>query len=165
MQDSPAWWWKRDHVVRPYWLGLKSKKPLSLATFCEFWGSEAGCCGQISTFNFSAFSCIRKNSLFPIPALNYEARVTYSRKCGMPLTKQSNTNVNPISAERLTVNWTLTVIIYAGVIIMICKIPFMNSLSSNLCLQTDMPLLNLRQELWGDVDSTIFLTQAFESIF
>lgn len=61
----------------------------------------------------------------------------------MPLTKQSKANVNLISATSLPVNWTFTAMIYACDIIVSCKIPYPNPLSSNLCLQIGMPLLNL----------------------
>lgn len=72
----------------------------------------------------------------------------------MPLIKQSNPSVKLISDMSLPVSWTFTGMIYAGNMIMICKIPCMNRLSSNLCLETGMPLLNL-QSFWGLL--TVFL--------
>lgn len=149
-------WYTWDHVVKNHWLGLKPSEPLNLASFVNFEDCKQDFVAkfQLESLYSSNFSCIRKSSFFPIPVLNYKAGVICSRGCCMPLIKQSNPSVKLISDMSLPVSWTFTGMIYAGNMIMICKIPCMNRLSSNLCLETGMPLLNL-QSFWGLL--TVFL--------
>lgn len=120
---KPAWYtW--DHVVRKHWLGLKLISAGRTTKRGKFRYFED--CKQdfVTKFQFespccSIFSCIRRNSFFffsffhPSPELQ---------------------------SMSWLVSWTLTGMICAGNTIMICK---MNPLSSNLWLETDMPLLNL----------------------
>lgn len=121
------------------WLGLKISEPLNLASFVNFED-----CKQDFVAKFQrVLVALGRTLFFPIPVLNYKAGVICSRGCCMPLTKQSNSCVNLISDMSLPVSWTFTVMIYAGNMIMICKTPYMNPISSNLCLETDMPLLDL----------------------
>lgn len=52
----------------------------------------------------------------------------------MPLRKKSNSCVDLISDMSFPLDWMFTVMLYARNMIMTCKIPCMNPLSSNLCL-------------------------------
>lgn len=114
---KPAWYtW--DHVVRRHWLGLKPSEPLYVAHFVYFED-----CKQDFVAKFQ----------FESPVLLYLVALGrtlfFSFHFGPELQSMS-----------LPVSWTLTGMICAGNVIMICK---MNPLSSNLWLETDMPLLNL----------------------